>query len=42
MANDSAVSTVPNFKVARVGKERKKRGAGFSWPGPAPGPAPSA
>jgi hypothetical protein len=33
MANDSAVSTVPNFKVARVGKERKKRGAGFSWLG---------
>lgn len=28
---DSAVSDVPTFKVARVGKDRKRKGAGFSW-----------
>lgn len=28
---DSAVSEVPTFKVARVGKDRKRKGAGFSW-----------
>lgn len=28
---DSAVSDVPTFKVARVGKDRKKKGAGFSF-----------
>lgn len=31
MANENTAYAVPDFKVARVGKERKKRGAGFSW-----------
>lgn len=28
---DSAVSEVPTFRVARVGKDRKRKGAGLSW-----------
>ena len=28
---DSAASDVPTFKVARVGNDRKRKGAGFSF-----------